>query len=85
MNKKIVCKCNITLIRNYNDNDHKDPTKKPRRWIEDRQSGRDNYDYKKTIVIDALEPFDFETSELIGEDNKRIDHANQSYRKIVLP
>lgn len=85
MNKKIVCKCHITLIRDYEDNDHNDSTKKPRRWTDDRQSGRDNYDYKKTIVIDAIEPFDFETSELIGEDNKRIGYANQSYRKILLP
>lgn len=83
MRKRIICKCEIRRIKEYEASDHLDSTKKPISWIERQKNNPEKY--LVTLIITKIEPFDYETEELRDQNGKKIGRPTQSHRTILLP
>ena len=77
-------KCKIADIKPYESSHHQDSTKKPQEWIiEQKDYPRTNYG--STLVIIEIEPFYYETRELMGIDGNKVNNPPRGYQRITLP
>ncbi len=76
-------KCRIKDIRPYSPSDHTDMSKKPDIWIiKQRNAPRG---FRTTMIIDAMESYTYETTQLRNLQGDTIKGPPQGYRPILLP
>ena len=95
MRKKIVARCSIQTIKDYEPADHRDSSKKPLRWIEEEERRLQKLkklekregDYRVTLVIVQMERINFEyfSSDLKDKDGSEIGRITQNPRTVLIP
>jgi hypothetical protein len=82
--KNVMYRCNIVDIKPYDITHHTDPTKKPQEWIDEQRNNPEN-DYRSTLVIAAMEKFNYNTRDLVGIDGRAVINPPRGYQRVILP